>query len=358
MKNTQSLFRLVPMFLGSLFLSLPHSAIAAEVPKLDSAWSHYLGTLDTEKVQPGCVPKRVQPPEGTATRGTILFIHGYTACPQQYFEWADQLAAQGFEVLMPLLPGHGRAQPAPQVDDFSGLPTLKNWQLYDQFAEQMNELSQSITGPRMIAGLSVGAIVALDAANKAPDLYEKMMLISPYFESSDDYTIPKTFIHKLPVKEVIDLEVATHIGQQIPMSWGSGCYDEVRRGRAGICNFELGDVSGISKFGKETLKISKPLPNVKTQIVIVEKDPVATNGDQITLIKKMGGIPNVAACTLPVGVNHSAVSRFDSPDEKKWWIPGLLQQGTAFFAGGQPMPYAGPSILKNFSQCAVGQTQD
>jgi hypothetical protein len=92
-------------WIAFLTISVCSSAFAdAPSPgSLDAAWTDYLSKLDSSSIQPNCFPKRVSPPSGTATQGTVILIHGYTACPQQFFAWADELAGRGYEVLMPLL---------------------------------------------------------------------------------------------------------------------------------------------------------------------------------------------------------------------------------------------------------------
>ena len=342
---------------GIMTTLFAHSALASE-SKLDLAWNHYLSTLDGVKLQPGCYPKRVAPPEGIRHQGTVILLHGYSACPQQYFAWADILARKGFEVLMPVLPGHGHQQVLPGSDDYFELPNLGNWNEYDQFADQINTLAKAATGIRVIGGLSVGAAVAVDATNKEPELYDRQIIISPYLESSNHFSIPNIPIHWAPVKEILDLEVSTSIDQTQMISWGAGCLDEIRRGRQGICQFELGNIGAITKFGNSVLKATHPASHTETQVVFVEDDPTADNGDQIALIHNLGNVPNISACTLPKGVNHSAISRFDAPDQDKWWIPGLLQSATEFVVNGERMPLAGPSILKSFQQCDVGCTKE
>ena len=37
----------------------------------------------------------------------VLLVHGFTGCPQSMRPWAEHLAAEGFTVSLPRLPGHG-----------------------------------------------------------------------------------------------------------------------------------------------------------------------------------------------------------------------------------------------------------
>jgi carboxylesterase len=45
--------------------------------------------------------------DGPAGRTGVLISHGFTGTPQSMRPWAEHLAAQGYSVRLPLLPGHG-----------------------------------------------------------------------------------------------------------------------------------------------------------------------------------------------------------------------------------------------------------
>jgi len=47
-------------------------------------------------------------------------------------------------------------------------------------------------------------------------------------------------------------------------------------------------------------------------------------------------IPNAEACFFEPGVNHSLISRFDAPDEDKFWLPAVESQIARFVATGEP----------------------
>ena len=90
-------------------------------------WESYVARVTAEApLQEGCAPTRVSPPQGVRAKGVVALFHGFTACPQQFVDVAADLAASGFEVLLPLLPGNGRVprvvEGTKRVDDVSGLP--------------------------------------------------------------------------------------------------------------------------------------------------------------------------------------------------------------------------------------------
>ena len=94
----------------------------------------------------------------TETKGVILALHGYTACPQQYFEWANTMSEQGYEVLVPLHPGHGYVR-VEDKEQIKYVPDVKNYnEKYGAFIKDMNAIIASY--PKLmtkhIAGLSLG----------------------------------------------------------------------------------------------------------------------------------------------------------------------------------------------------------
>jgi hypothetical protein len=50
-------------------------------------------------------------------------------------------------------------------------------------------------------------------------------------------------------------------------------------------------------------------------------------------------------------VNHSLLSRFDSPDEDKYWIPAVLEQAIRFAAEGRNFDRAGSGGVAGYPLC-------
>ena len=75
--------------------------------------------------RPRCsrAPSRSSSPDGSDGRTGVLLVHGFTGTPMSMRPWGEHLAAEGFAVRCPLLPGHGTAgrtaTPAPTT---SGRP--------------------------------------------------------------------------------------------------------------------------------------------------------------------------------------------------------------------------------------------
>jgi carboxylesterase len=89
----------------------------------------------------------------------IALCHGFTGSPLSIEPWARHLAAQGFAVTVPLLPGHGT--------DWKDLARTSWRDWYGTFEESYLELAGQ-TSRCFVAGLSMGGAVALRTAARHP----------------------------------------------------------------------------------------------------------------------------------------------------------------------------------------------
>lgn len=89
----------------------------------------------------------------------IAVCHGFTGSPLSILPWAEHLAARGFAVSVPLLPGHGTSW-----QELAG----SRWQeWYLTFEEAFLDLA-SRTDKTFVAGLSMGGAIALLTASRHP----------------------------------------------------------------------------------------------------------------------------------------------------------------------------------------------
>ncbi|MFN8671240.1 MAG: alpha/beta fold hydrolase [Candidatus Sericytochromatia bacterium] len=262
------------------------------------------------------------------TLGNVLFFHGYTACPQQFKDISEILAKKGYNVFVPLLPGHGKVSNLVNneiIDDDSLLPEVKDIAIYDNFAKNMGALLKDENGEKIIGGLSVGGVIAAKALIYNQSYYDRAVLMTPFFSAAGDIS---PFI--------------PFIGAIIPntrMSWGEDCEEQRRLGRSGYCNFKIGKVAAVRKFGTETLKqvnkITKPV-----QILGVEDDPAASNSAIAEAIKN---IPNAKGCLFKKGTPHSMLSRKDNPHSNLFWLNALEEQLVDFIDYGKNFDEIGSS---------------
>lgn len=100
----------------------------------------------------------------------VLLCHGFTGSPQSLRPWADHLAAAGFTVRLPLLPGHGtRWQDANRTTFADWLATV---------TASLAELSSRCRAV-VVAGLSMGGTLTLRLAELHPAAIAGIVLVNP-----------------------------------------------------------------------------------------------------------------------------------------------------------------------------------
>lgn len=357
-------------------------------PQAQYLWEKYVANVKAEPLQTNCIPRRFSPPKIAKYRGTVILFHGFSACPQQLFELADRLRKEGYEVLLPLNPGHGRL-PKNGRDVIDYMPSIDNWERYEELADQMNEIAVNVGGTRIVGGLSIGGALAALATNKFPDLYNRQILFTPLFKLSTSI-ITSEFQKdtKRSQDRVVDklVEQVDNLANQ-RVGWGKVCQEERAANRAGYCEFQIKHIAAVAIFGRYVLGQLKPTKTV-TQVVGVEGDVLASSAGIKTAIARLKGKKNVPeqksfkdkinlfsifnisqsdtlsesqrteqilvnACFYQKGVNHSLLSRFDAPKEDKFWIEGLLEQTTMFVTSGKPFDIGGASSETPLQRCKI-----
>jgi alpha-beta hydrolase superfamily lysophospholipase len=338
-------------------------------------WTEYVAEAESVPLQKECKPRLYEASDKVPFQGTIVLHHGFTACPQQFFELADQFLSQiGYDVVLPVLPGHGREWTGKKnnQNDLRGMPTRENWKTtLGDYVRKINQLMGVSAGTKVISGLSFGGAIAAEAMLEEPKLYARALLFSPFFSISKTNPWKKFPQITNPLNEskayfadyLSRPNTALYSSSLKKIGWGDGCTKTERSlGRAGYCQFSINSISAYQQFGDAILarmKTAHDLP--RTQIVAVEQDPVADTKltrDYDQLLRKASKI-EPAICFFRNDTNHSLLSRFDNPSEDKYWIPFLLSATTRFVESGVPVQTAGPTPDENnYPVCAVpGHTE-
>ncbi len=128
------------------------------------------------------------------TPKVFLFLHGFTAGPYQFEPLGKALFNKGYNVLIPLQPGHGRSgnwrrqNPPP-------LPT--DIQIYQKFLLQWLEIAKTLGQEVVIGGLSTGGTLAAWLSLEHPQQIDRSLLFTPYLGSR--YSIFDRLIEILPI---------------------------------------------------------------------------------------------------------------------------------------------------------------
>ena len=131
----------------------------------------YLRPPDMATLRPGAEPFY----SGAGLLG-VLLLHGFTGSPRSMRPWAEHLAADGFRVAMPRLPGHGTT--------WQDLNT-RTWNDLYGAAEVEFETLTAECGKVFIAGQSVGSALALRLAEQYGEHVAGLCLVNPIVTQKD-----------------------------------------------------------------------------------------------------------------------------------------------------------------------------
>ena len=110
-----------------------------------------------------------------------LFLHGFTATPEQFVPIGEAFFKAGYNVLIPLLPGHGLAG---NWDRSHPPPLPKDSQPYQQFSLYWLQQAQAL-GKVILGGLSSGSTICAWLALERPQQIDRALLFAPYLSSSN-----------------------------------------------------------------------------------------------------------------------------------------------------------------------------
>ena len=126
-------------------------------------------TVPTD-VMPGAEPFAFPGGAARTARTGVLLVHGFTGTPMSMRPWGEHLAAEGFAVRCPLLPGHGtRWQDC-------------NTSTHDQWTTAVGEAFDALAAECdrvFVAGLSMGGTLATRLAEVRPDDVAGLLLVNP-----------------------------------------------------------------------------------------------------------------------------------------------------------------------------------
>jgi esterase/lipase len=127
-----------------------------------------------------CRPKFFFYPEPTPK--VCLFFHGFTAAPYQFEPLGKALFEAGYNVLIPLQPGHGVAG---KWDKDNPPPLPSEIEIYQQFALSWLEVAQKLGDKVIVGGLSTGGNLAAWLALERPQKIERSLLFAPSLRSNN-----------------------------------------------------------------------------------------------------------------------------------------------------------------------------
>ncbi|HEU4948503.1 MAG TPA: alpha/beta fold hydrolase [Kribbella sp.] len=116
------------------------------------------------------------PGSGASAATGVLLCHGFTGSPKSLRPFAEHLAAEGFGVALPRLPGHGT--------EWRELNTTRWQDWYAVLDEELKRLGKEHEQV-FVAGLSMGGCLALRLAEEHGADIAGLILVNPSVQTDD-----------------------------------------------------------------------------------------------------------------------------------------------------------------------------
>jgi len=274
-------------------------------------------------------------------RGSIMLLHGFTACAQQFEKLVPLLTSRGYAVFTPVLPGHGY-KVSGSNDYVADLPTGD--EEYRVFGREMHEVMQATKGEKVMVGMSLGGGVAAFVGSLGG--YDRSLLAAPLILAGRFFNEFLSFANLSPLR------------RYRPLSWGEGCLNERAAGRAGICSFNPAILAAARDLGQTHDKDAgrAGLRVGDMQIVFVEEDAAVSTDAVLNLATKYGmGKTSSKVCGMDAAMGHSFLSPYDDIHLNKYWIPEVSENIANYLTQGKPLPQNGKST-KGWPACEIRST--
>jgi esterase/lipase len=121
-------------------------------------------------VMPGAEPFDFPGSDGPEGRTGVLLVHGFTGTPMSMRPWGEHLAAEGFAVRCPLLPGHGTRWQDCNLSTHGDWTTTVG-EAFDALAAECDRV--------FVAGLSMGGTLSIRLAEERGDQVAGLVLVNP-----------------------------------------------------------------------------------------------------------------------------------------------------------------------------------
>lgn len=198
------------------------------------------------------------------TDKVCIFFHGFTAGPYQFVPMGQAFFKAGYNVIIPLLPGHGRAgnwnrQILPP------LPT--DSKVYQNFGLEWLQKAQTLGKRVIIGGLSAGGTLAGWLTFERSQMIYRTLLFAPYLGS---------------MSMVLDLYVRQSQGY---FEWGNPGGNQAKG--LGYSGFAVPALAAVMRMGESVLDRSEKQLAAPTFIISSEADFAVRNLDHRFLFEQI-----------------------------------------------------------------------
>ena len=264
----------------------------------------------------------------TPAKGIVLGLHGWSAGTWQFEHLGQQLAAQGYHVYVPRLPGHG-------VVDSQGVPTSKEFPVnhemhhYTEFADRVYREAASIGLPVHTIGLSGGGAVALDIAGRHE--VASSMLYDPFLSPGDATADSLMSVFKW--LDLFTFGLASRILRLLPVIFEGPKKDIEKWGRNGHVNFNAAQIFTLTHYGRQAVENAKEASS-PIQIIGTDYEPGVVNRELLKEVASDGLNRGLYTFDESSEVPHAMIHwREFENDEARAQVRGLtfdfLEKGNA-----------------------------
>jgi alpha-beta hydrolase superfamily lysophospholipase len=268
---------------------------------------------------------------GRPAKGTIVMYHGFTAGTWQFELLAQKCYEAGYNVYIPRLPGHG-FKDAKGVEDPSQLLGAGQWSGYEAFAERTYQEAKSLGGPVHVMGLSVGGNIALNVAEKHPDVAD-VVAYAPFLRPKGGGALFDAF-HML---DKVTFGLAGKVFNMIPFHWDEQTKRDTASGkRPGHSQFDLGNIYAASEYGRKLIANSHQIKS-PVQFFVTGADDAANEDAIRKAFDQSGGKDRDGWYYYPKseGIPHPMVHPME--DKGKGQTPALYDMTLQFLESHQPI---------------------
>jgi alpha-beta hydrolase superfamily lysophospholipase len=194
------------------------------------------------------------------TPKVLLFLHGFTAAPYQFEPIGKAFFEAGYNVLVPLQPGHGQAG---EWNRHNPPPLPTQIETYQQFVLKWLEVAQSLGQEVVVGGLSTGGTLAAWLALNYPQKIDRALLFTPFLNSR--HRVFDWLIHWLPIY----------------FEW----FNKNSSGNFGYKGFYVPALRIFLRLAQEVVKQAKTTPSAPILMVCSEGDRAVSRAKQQELFQ-------------------------------------------------------------------------
>jgi esterase/lipase len=248
---------------------------------------------------------------GRKTARTILLVHGYTNCPQQFHDLGKRFFEQGDNVLIATLPHHGLADRMNSEQS-----KLKAGELA-AYADEVVDIGRGLGEKVVMMGISAGGVTTAWAAQNRNDV-DLAVIISPAFG-----------FKKIPVPLTA---AAMNLFSLLPDSWS--WWDEKLKETVpppyAYPRYSKHALTEILRLGFVVEKAAKlRAPSSRKIVMVFNANDNSINNERtgqiVELWKKQGATPESYTFDASLKLNHDIIDPNDPGQKVDIVYPKLIE---------------------------------